>query len=376
MSTNFPTGLDTFPLEADLQDTLQVENHAKLHENLGSAIRALQDKVGLNSSATPNTHDALISARVAKSLYSANSVLRATTSGDPTALTMGPSTILARLATGDIVAATPFEINVLLGLFIGLTVQAWNATLDGMSAVNTTVADKVLYTIGSNAFLSTDFTATGRLLVGADSAAEVRFALGVPSSTDLDAEIATLADAFGDQLLSAVPRTIERDGGGALWTTTATATSFLSDVLTIPAGQATAGCAYVLRVFFQYSNTNASGKTIQFVMSLGGTQVLSRTTPSIAGDPTTRGGVFETMIHFSSVGSSATARTILVRSQMSSPGNTAASLFSQGPEYAGGVSVNSLNDLVLELTGKMPDTAATQTITPRLVELIRYPEGL
>ncbi len=53
---------------------------------------------------------------VPKSLYDANTVLAATTDDTPAAVTMGASTILARLAAGNIKAATPTEIRTLLGV--------------------------------------------------------------------------------------------------------------------------------------------------------------------------------------------------------------------------------------------------------------------
>lgn len=51
---------------------------------------------------------------VPKSLYDANTILKADSDNTPAALTMGASTILARLAAGVIKAATPAEIRTLL----------------------------------------------------------------------------------------------------------------------------------------------------------------------------------------------------------------------------------------------------------------------
>ncbi len=53
--------------------------------------------------------------KVPKSLYDANTVLAADTNDTPAALTMGASTILARLAAGNIKAASVAEILTLLG---------------------------------------------------------------------------------------------------------------------------------------------------------------------------------------------------------------------------------------------------------------------
>jgi hypothetical protein len=53
---------------------------------------------------------------VLKSLYDANTVLAADTDNTPAAVTMGASTILARLAAGNIKAASTTEIKTLLAL--------------------------------------------------------------------------------------------------------------------------------------------------------------------------------------------------------------------------------------------------------------------
>ncbi len=56
------------------------------------------------------------SAVVLESDYDANTLLVANSDNTPTALTMGASTILARLATGNIIAATPAQLKTLLAI--------------------------------------------------------------------------------------------------------------------------------------------------------------------------------------------------------------------------------------------------------------------
>lgn len=84
-----------------------------------------------------------LAAYVAKSLFDANTILAATTDDTPAALTMDASTILARLAAGDIVAATPAQLRTLLALVIGTNVQAWDADLDAIAALSATNDDVV-----------------------------------------------------------------------------------------------------------------------------------------------------------------------------------------------------------------------------------------
>jgi hypothetical protein len=70
-----------------------------------------------------------LAAKIPNTVADANSVLYAVTDDTPAALAMGASTILARLAAGNIVAATPAELRTLLALVVGTNVQAYDADL-------------------------------------------------------------------------------------------------------------------------------------------------------------------------------------------------------------------------------------------------------
>jgi hypothetical protein len=65
-----------------------------------------------------------LAAKIPKTVADANSVLYAVTDDTPAALAMGASTIVARLAAGNIVAATPAELKTLLGGFMTITEYA------------------------------------------------------------------------------------------------------------------------------------------------------------------------------------------------------------------------------------------------------------
>jgi hypothetical protein len=82
---------------------------------------------------------------VAKSLYDANTILKADSDDTPAALAMGASTILARLAAGGIVAATPAQLRTLLSLVVGTDVQAHDADLDTYAGITpSAIAQSIL----------------------------------------------------------------------------------------------------------------------------------------------------------------------------------------------------------------------------------------
>lgn len=85
---------------------------------------------------------------IAKTLLDANTVLYATVDNTPAALAMGASTILARLAAGNIVAATPTELRTLLNVEDGADVT---------DATNVAAAGAVM---------ESDYTAKGGIIVG------------------------------------------------------------------------------------------------------------------------------------------------------------------------------------------------------------------
>ncbi len=119
-----------------------------------------------------------LDAKVPKSLYDANTVLAANADDTPAAITMAASTILARLAAGNIKAATPAELRTLLALVIGTNVEAWDADLDAIAAL-TSAADKLPYATGAQAWALTDLTAFARTLIDDADAAAAQTTLGV-----------------------------------------------------------------------------------------------------------------------------------------------------------------------------------------------------
>ncbi len=142
-------------------------------------------------------------AAVPQALYDANTVLKADADNTPAALTMGPSTILARLASGGIVAATVAQIRTLLSLVVGTNVQAHSADLDAISAL-TSAADEVPYSTGAGAWAMAAFTAFGRSLAAAANAAAARVLLALDNVSN-DAQLKRSDDDWGGYTLNTTP---------------------------------------------------------------------------------------------------------------------------------------------------------------------------
>jgi hypothetical protein len=99
--------------QQDIDDAIAalIDSSPSALNTLNELAAALGDDA--NFAATVTT---ALASKVAKSLYDANTILKADADDTPAALTMGASTILARLAAGSIKAATPAEIKTLLAI--------------------------------------------------------------------------------------------------------------------------------------------------------------------------------------------------------------------------------------------------------------------
>jgi len=100
----------------------------------------LSSSTTVNTAATGYTVAALVanlegnvtgvaSGNVANTLYDANTIIKADSDDTPVALTMAASTILARLAAGNIVAATPTELRTLLNISNGANASSVSLTI-------------------------------------------------------------------------------------------------------------------------------------------------------------------------------------------------------------------------------------------------------
>ena len=156
------------------------------------------------------------------SLFGAHTILAATSDDTPAAITMGASTILARLAAGNIVAATGAETLALLtgaNLDVGAyDVRGQTITADGITA------GQVVFT-GVNGVLSgdTDFTfATDTLTVTKIGAFEATGAINFASQnmTNVDIDSGTIGGVTLDGTLTLGGQAFDAGSGDAILTTT------------------------------------------------------------------------------------------------------------------------------------------------------------
>jgi hypothetical protein len=133
--------------EATARDTAIATAIANLINGAPGALdtlKELADAINDDASFAASVTTAL-AGKVASSLYDANTILKADSDDTPAALTMGASTILARLASGGIVAATPAQLRTLLSLVVGTDVQAHDADLDTYAGITpTAIAQSIL----------------------------------------------------------------------------------------------------------------------------------------------------------------------------------------------------------------------------------------
>lgn len=221
-----------------------------------------------------------LAAKVAKTLYDANTVIKADTDDTPIALTMGASTILARLASGSIVAATPAELRTLLALVVGTNVQAWDADLDAIAAL-TSAADKMPYSTAAQTWALATLTTFGRSLIDDADAATARATLGVPALTDNKSLVTRPAIAN-------------------------TETVVLS--YTCAANELAVGTTFLFKAYFTKAGTNSSSAVIR--IRVGATTLIGNIAATLTppANATTAPGVIEGLVTVVTAGSGGTIR--------------------------------------------------------------------
>ena len=163
--------------DLNLDATYATDAALSTHESDTTSVHGIAD-----TSAVALTADV-----VTKALYDAHTVLYATSDNTPVALTMGASTILARLAAGNIVAATPAELRTLLDV-----PTTGEAVLDALYDAHT-----VLYATSDNtpaALTVSEETVVGRI-TGGNIAAINPSSIAQAINTQTDSYTLVIGDA-------------------------------------------------------------------------------------------------------------------------------------------------------------------------------------
>jgi hypothetical protein len=413
VSTNYPTSKDTFPIRSALiNGTLSARGHAQLHEDLGDAVRALEDMVGVTASTDAASHDARISAveagKIGKTLYQANSIIASTGAATPVSVTMGTNSILARLA-GNVVSASPSQILALIDAQPHTTALDQLNLLSAISQLFSTPAltyvqaDGAFAPIGLSGFMleiltSPDGTSvrdeigaagvvhnhdvseidnlhtlvngTGDIAWVDISPEEVQGTVTGLRGVTLDATPATRGDAYVYTSSAFVPtpvtQTLRVDPGAASYSNNGAAVSlFGNGTYTIPGGTLQVNDFIVLEAYGTYINNSLAGRDFTLSMTVGGVQVGGAQTSALGAglvppSASPRSWRFRAMVRMHSVGAGATTRATTVLSvgeilalgpdTLSSTANQNSSTF------------NSTTDLVVDLKSTLANVATpTQT---------------
>lgn len=219
---------------AAMRATLDVPSNAEVFlvaNNLSEGVAAtMRTNLGLVIGTNVQAYDATLQSLSA--LGTAANLIAYTTGVDTWAETS--LTAFGRSLIDDADATAG---RVTLGVVIGTNVQAYDATLQSLSALGT-AADRIAYTTGVDTWAESPITAFGRSLIDDADATAGRVTLGVVIGTNVQAYDATLqslatlgtaadkiayttgVDTWAETALTAFSRTLLDDADAATWRAT------------------------------------------------------------------------------------------------------------------------------------------------------------
>lgn len=188
--------------------TVTVDNHPGDHNDVSDALTDIiaelgNDPKGSGSSVEDrlDTMDTTIAAKVPKSDYDANTILKADSDNTPVALTVAEQRLVGRITAGVITALTAAEVRTLLDV-----AAVGDVVLKSLYDANTILAANTDNTPA--ALTVAEQTLVGRVTSGSIddlSASQVRTMLDVP--TTAEAILDTIIDAKGDLIVGSAADT-------------------------------------------------------------------------------------------------------------------------------------------------------------------------
>jgi hypothetical protein len=208
------------------------------------------------------------------------------------------------------------------------------------------------------------------------------FSLWLPVTHYTNAEVDTLVDteidnattAFQATVDSIIPRTLHTSAGGTAGTNTTTPVPLFATAPNIAAQPLAVHDTF--DVYCAWSDQVTVGpKTRLVTMTIGPNTAFSFTFPAVPAGATAKLGRLRATLHIATLGVSGAVRTIVDELSVANTivSDIMADNYMDFSAYAATQTLDLTGVVTVQVTITMPDTVATQVITPRLCRIVKVP---